>query len=206
MKMDVMAIIEEKDNDIMLRVKNGDSEAFSILFERYYSKVAGLCWRYTQDKEIAEDAAQEIFLKIYHKAQSYKPTATFSTYIYTVTVNHCLNTIRDRKRRVEVSLDDGWNKDTEEEGGVPMDYIPSQTPSPRDIALSKEITSQVRQAIAQLPKKQRLALMLKKFDNLSYEEIGKTMNCSEGAVDSLLQRARLTLSKKLKKIFSGGII
>lgn len=184
----------------MLRVKNGDSEAFSILFEKYYQKVVQLCYRYTQNRDIAEDAAQEIFLKIYQKSENYKSTAAFSTFIYRITANHCLNIIRDKKRHPTMSLDKNWD-DLENNPTSPVDYIPSNNPSPRDIVSNKEIQITVKKAISELPKKQRMALILKRFDNLSYEEISKIMSCSTGAVDSLLQRARITLTDKLKKIF-----
>jgi RNA polymerase sigma-70 factor, ECF subfamily len=198
--MDKDEKILDQDTELMLRFKNGDPDAFSILFEKYYSKVVNLCWRYIQNNETAQDAAQEIFLKVYQKALNYTPNATFSTYIYRVTVNHCLNVIRDSKKHAAFSLDQNLSE-SEENQNIPINYIASNELSPRDMLQKKETDKLVKNAIDSLPPKQRMAVILKRFDNLSYDDIAKVMNCSVGAVDSLLQRARVLLTENLGKFF-----
>ncbi len=193
----------DSDTQLMLRFRDGDDNAFSEIFNKYYQKVAQLCWRYTLNKDTAEDAAQEIFMKIYQNISNYKPTASFSTYIYRISANHCLNIIRDQKRHLSYSLDENWNSDDDNQN-KPLNYIPSNIQNPRENVMQKELDEKLLKAISELPKKQKMALILKKFDNLSYEEISKSMNCSTGAVDSLLQRARITLTDKLKKILGEG--
>jgi len=202
--MNPLEKITDQDTELMLRVKAGDSEAFSILFEKYYQKVVSLCWRYIQNTELAQDAAQEVFLKIFNTAKKYRPTASFSTYIYRITVNHCLNELREKRRHPTISLDYEANNINQDDSSL-LESLPSENQSPREIAIKKEIQTEIRKAISELPEKQRMAIILKRFDNLSYEKIGETMGCSVGAVDSLLQRARYTLLKKLKKNFREGI-
>jgi RNA polymerase sigma-70 factor (ECF subfamily) len=180
----------DPDIQLMLDFANGDDSAFNQIMGKYKGIVIGITRRYFNDRSRAEDIAQEVFLRIYLSKNKYKPKSKLSTWIFRITANLCLNDIRSRKR---------------EEGN--LDLINDNTSSTdRELDIidkleKEELNETVRSALLSLPERQRLAVLLSKYDGLSYQEISKILNCSISAVDSILQRAKQTLKKQLNKYF-----
>jgi RNA polymerase sigma-70 factor (ECF subfamily) len=180
----------DPDIQLMLDFANGDDSAFNQIMGKYKGIVIGITRRYFNDRSRAEDIAQEVFLRIYLSKNKYKPKSKLSTWIFRITANLCLNDIRSRKR---------------EEGN--LDLINDNTSSTdRELDIidkleKEELNETVRSALLSLPERQRLAVILSKYDGLSYQEISKILNCSISAVDSILQRAKQTLKKQLNKYF-----
>ena len=180
----------DPDIQLMLDFANGDDSAFNQIMGKYKGIEIGITRRYFNDRSRAEDIAQEVFLRIYLSKNKYKPKSKLSTWIFRITANLCLNDIRSRKR---------------EEGN--LDLINDNTSSTdRELDIidkleKEELNETVRSALLSLPERQRLAVILSKYDGLSYQEISKILNCSISAVDSILQRAKQTLKKQLNKYF-----
>ena len=152
-------------------------------------------YRYTGNRNEVEDLAQEIFFKVYRAAKSYTPQAKFSTWLYRVAVNHCLNYRRSQKRSVlTTSLDHSMPG----EGKPPLQVAQPQDQQPERLLEQQEIHAALKRVISELPDRQRIALILYRFEGLSYKEIAKVLGCSLSAVESLLFRAMTMLKEKLK--------
>lgn len=188
--------LSDPDVVLMLKFQEGDKASFERLMEKYYKSIFNLVYRFLGTREIAEDLTQEVFIKIYKSAARYKPQAKLQTWIYQITKNISLNELRKLKRKT-VSLDEPMNIDGNE---VPREIADTSIPSPREQSGQKELGKIVQQAIASLPENQRMAVILRRYENLSYEDIAKTMGCSLSAVKSLLNRAKDNLREALKGI------
>lgn len=174
----------------MLRVKAGDSEAFSQLVEEYQDRVVGILYHLVGNADEAEDLAQEAFLRVFRSRERYEPSAKFSTWLFTIVNNLARNAVRDRRRRRDQAAGNP--------GHSSMPAIEKLAPAPSGAMPSRvfakaEISDVVRAAIAQLSEDQRLAVMLNKFEDMNYKQIGDVMGRSEMAVKSLLARARAVL-------------
>lgn len=187
----------DEDQELMLRVKAGDAEAFNRLMDKYQKTVVNLVFRFTSDREAAEDLAQEVFLRIYRAAPRYEPRAKFFTYLYQVTLNLCRNAREKSQRRKAQSLDQNTDQDR------PLDI-----PDPEggaDIPLErKEIAAEVQAAIQELPAEQRELLVLQRFKDLGYEELAGVTGQTVSAVKAKLHRARQALKRKLEPYLTGG--
>ncbi len=184
----------DEDIQLMLRFKNGEEACFEQLVERHKARVYNLVYRFLGSYREAEDVAQEIFIKVYYAKNSYMPKAKFTTWLYAICKNTCFNELRKRKI-VCVSLDDTIRL---EEDTVTFQVADSHTPSPADSLLNNEQASVVKNAIDSLSVPQKMAVILSRYDQLSYEEIAQIMHCSVKAVKSLLHRAKVQLKDKLK--------
>jgi len=180
---------------LMARVAKGDKSAFEALVNRHQGAVLNLIYRFIGDRQRAEDLAQEVFLQVWRAAGRYRPTAKFSTWIYRITANLCLNELKSAWRRKLIYFSSGGKGENPEDQYFEMHTDDGQTPE--DVLIAAETRRQVSSALRSLPANQRLALLLKRYDNLSYEEIAQILGCSVSAVDSLLVRARRNLQKKL---------
>lgn len=182
------------DVQLMLEFQRGDKVSFEKLMDKYYKRVMNLVYRFVGNKDIAEDLTQDVFIKVYNSAYLYKPKAKFQTWLYRITKNTCLNELRRRKHSA-VSLDK-----TFEVKGNPLKQELADTESlnPGERIDQKEIALVVKEAIASLPENQRMAVTLRRYEQLSYDDIAQTMNCSPASVKSLLSRAKLNLKEKLK--------
>ena len=168
----------DPDVAAMLRFQAGDGSAFEELVLRHQKNVLNLVYRYLGDAVQAEDVSQEAFLRVYRARSSYSPTAKFSTWLYRITVNLCLNQIRSRRTTGALpEIASG------EAPGADLDRV--------------ELQKAVKDAVDGLPENQRMAVLLARFEELSYEEICKVMDLSLEAVKSLLHRAKETLKEKL---------
>jgi len=180
----------------MLRFKKGDQYAFRMLYTSYKLKIINYCYRYCADREVAEELAQEVFLRVYNAAPKYKPQAKFSTWIFRIATNICLNERRSQKYKKNTeSLDRPANTPAE---GRPREL---KAPMPLDSAERiefKEKEDLIRQSILTLPKKQRAAVLLRVYYDFSYREISRQLNTSEGDVKVLIHRGRRHLKKALQ--------
>jgi RNA polymerase sigma-70 factor, ECF subfamily len=190
-----MAPIDMQDTDLMLRVQKGDEAAFNAIVGKYQRPILDLCSRYVGNTADGEEVAMDVFYQLYRTRLDYRPEAKLSTYLYRIAVNRSLNRIRDRKRRRLVSFE--WvRRDRPYEPGAPDGERP-------DAQLeSRERETLVRRAVDELPAKQKTALLLRRYEELSYEEIASAMGTTVSAVESLLFRARETLKKKLKPVIT----
>jgi RNA polymerase sigma-70 factor, ECF subfamily len=181
------------DVSLMLRFQKGEEIAFQELVERNHARVIGLIYRFINDASDAEDLAQEVFLRIYRARVGYKPTAKFSTWMFRITANVSLNALRSRaNRRDDVSIDQMA------EGSEAPRAIPDLDGHQPDYHLHKqELQEKVQEAIQALPEKQQVAVVLNKYEGMSYADIARTIGCSTMAVKSLLARARDNLKERL---------
>src|SRR5689334_17060928 len=191
----------DPDAALMLRVKQGDTAAFTELVEKYKQPVMNLAYRTVRDATEAEDLAQNVFVQVYKSASRYERTAKFSTWLFTIARNLCLNEIRRRSRHPAESLD-ATHPESEDQ---PLHQIEDRvSTSPPEQMLRGELEEKIAQALAELPENQRTALLLCRQDELSYEEMAEVLDCSLSATKSLIHRGRETLKTKLKPYLRTG--
>src|SRR5688572_9074897 len=201
MVFDVTSDQMDPDAALMLRVREGDRDAFAQLVEKYKQPVMNLVYRTLPDATEAEDLAQHVFLQVYKSAHRYEVAAKFSTWLFTIARNLCLNEIRRRSRHPAESLDQTREGDEEH----PIRQVEdARIFSPPDALLQRELEQKIDQAVNDLPEKQRTALMLCRQEELSYEDIAKVLGCSVSATKSLIHRARETLKEQLKPYLKTG--
>jgi RNA polymerase sigma-70 factor (ECF subfamily) len=181
------------DIELMLRVKHGDREAFSLLVQRHRKPLINFIYRFTSDPGESEDLAHEVFIKIFQSASRYEPKAAFSTWLYRIATNLALNYLRDHRPQRVTSLDGG----SEEEQDRSRSELRDKAALVEDQLLAQERVRQIREALAALPENQRLAVVLTKYQGLSLKETAEVMKCSEVAVKSLIFRAYAALREKL---------
>jgi len=192
----------DPDAALMLRVKRGDREAFAQLVDKYKQPVINLAWRTLRDLTEAEDLAQNVFVQVFKSARRYEASAKFSTWLFTITRNLCLNEIRRRARHPAESLDQTHAESDEQ----PLHQIEDNgVPSAPQQLLQGELEEKIGEALADLPENQRTALLLCRQEDLSYEEIAKVLGCSLSATKSLIHRGRETLKLKLKPYLRTGV-
>ena len=178
----------------MARIAEGDEDAFEILVDRHQASVLNLIYRFIGDRTQAKDLSQEVFIRVWQAAKTYKPEAKFTTWLYRITTNLCFNELKSSRRRKWFSF---HRSDEEGEHSI-EETLADSAPSAEDLLLEKERSRQISDALQSLPDNQRMALVLKRYDDLSYAEIAQIIGCSVSAVESLLVRAKRTLQEKLK--------
>jgi len=181
--------------ELVARVAEGDEYAFQILVNRHQTSVLNLIYRFMGDRLKSEDLAQETFLQVWRSAKTYQRKSKFTTWLYRICANLCLNEIKSarRKKWLQFFKNNPDSKQSENED------LLDESPNPEDLLLARERNQQITNALQSLPENQRIALILKRYDNFYYEEISRVLGCSIAAVESLLVRAKRTLQKKLKK-------
>ena len=187
------------DLQLMMRVKAGDDEAFNQLMKRHEKTVVNLVYRFTANKEITHDLAQEVFMRLYRASPRFEPRAKFFTFLYRITLNLCRNYRAKAKRRQTLSLDDAGDGQT----GATRD-IEDPAGSAEDAISRQELSVVVREAVEALPEQQREAVILQRFQGLAYEEIAEALNLSIPAVKSRIHRAKLNLQEKLTPYLERG--
>ena len=197
-----MAAALDADAQLMLRVKRGDLAAFEELVNKYKQPVMNLIYRTIQDATEAEDLAQQTFVQVFKAAHRYRVTARFSTWLFTIARNLCLNEIRRRCRHPADSLDAPRADNADE----PLrQYEDVKIFSPPELLLQSELAEKIQAALAELPESQRTAILLFREEELAYEDIAKVLNCSLSATKSLIHRGRETLKEKLKPYLRTGV-
>jgi RNA polymerase sigma-70 factor (ECF subfamily) len=190
----------ESDLDLMLRVRDGDAASFEILLRRYRMPLVSYFRRMVRDHGLAEDLAQEVFLRVYKSRERYQPEARFTTWLYRIATNLALNSIRDRKDEVSDTTTD----DSGEERVLERFVDPRPTVEQQLVQGDRERL--IRQAVEGLPEKQRIAVVLHKYQEVDYRQIAKILTVSESAVKSLLFRAYETLRVRLEPLLREGQI
>jgi len=179
------------DAELMLRVKDGDGASFGVLLEKHRSSVVHFLYRMVQNSAVAEELAQEVFLRVYRSRGSYEPTAKFTTWLFRIATHLALNALRDNKNeRLQDRLDDDSSE-------MPARQVSDSRPSVEQSLVYQAKLAEVRRAIAALPDKQRAAVLMHKYEEMEYSQIAKVLNCSESAVKSLLFRAYEALRARL---------
>jgi RNA polymerase sigma-70 factor (ECF subfamily) len=196
-----MADQTDSDAALMLRVKRGDRAAFTALVEKYKQPVVNFVCRSLRDEAESEDLAQNVFLQVYKSRARYERTAKFSTWLFTIARNLCLNEIRRRSRHPAESLEETH---AENEDQPQRQYEDKKVFLPVENVLHGELARKIEEALADLPENQRTAILLCRQDELSYEEIAKILGCSLSATKSLIHRGRETLKEKLKPYLKTG--
>jgi RNA polymerase sigma-70 factor (ECF subfamily) len=185
---------ELSSEDLMAWVAKGDDFAFEILVNRHQTSILNLIYRFIGDRAQAKDLAQEVFIRVWQAAKTYKLEAKFTTWIYRITANLCFNELKSARRRRWFQ----FRRSNEDNEGSIEENFSDSSPTAEDLLLERERSRQISDALQSLPDNQRMALVLKRYDDLSYQEIAKILDCSVSAVDSLIVRAKRTLQKKLK--------
>jgi RNA polymerase sigma-70 factor (ECF subfamily) len=179
------------DAELMVRVKEGDGASFAILLEKHRSPVIHFLYRMVQNQAVAEELAQEVFLRVYRSRGTYEPTAKFTTWLFRIATHLALNSLRDgRHERLQERLDG----DSDEPAAR---QLPDSRPSVEAAMVNEVRMEEIRQAVAGLPEKQRAAVLMHKYQEMEYSQIAKILNCSDSAVKSLLFRAYETLRARL---------
>jgi RNA polymerase sigma-70 factor (ECF subfamily) len=191
----------DPDAALMLRVKRGDEAAFAELVEKYKQPVMNLVYRILRDATEAEALAQNVFVQVHKSAHRYEVTARFSTWLFTIARNLCLNEIRRRARHPADSLE-GTQQETDDQPA--RQFEDRKTALPQDALLQGELERKIEEALAELPDMQRTAILLCRRDDMSYEEIAEVIGCSLSATKSLIHRGRETLKQKLKPYLRTG--
>jgi RNA polymerase sigma-70 factor (ECF subfamily) len=184
------------DAEIMLRVKSGDDSAFNYLVQKYRRPIVSFMYRMAHNSAAAEELAQEVFLRVYRSRANYEASAKFSTWLYRIATNLGVNHARDtRHERPEnrVNLDEA-----DEESGQTPD-LADKTPNIEEEILRRERLAAIRQKVEALPERQRLAVLMHKYQQMDYRQIADVLKLSESATKSLLFRAYETLRQELKE-------
>lgn len=181
----------------MERVKRGDADAFQQLVEAHQYRVIGTIAKMLGDEMDAEDLAQQVFIRVWRSAPRYEPTAKFTTWLFKITRNLVFNELRRRRRHGTQSLDaDG------DDEHPPIQAADTASKAPDTAMLDAEMQTAIQAAIDQLPEMQRMAIVLRRYDEFSYEEIAEILSLSVPAVKSVLFRARTELREKLRQYLS----
>ena len=182
-----------KEDILLKRVQKGDLKAFEKIVELYQDKVYGIVYHMLKNKEEAEDIAQEVFIKVYQNMNQFQGKSSFYTWIYRITVNLCFDTLK--KDRKMIYLDEKRKT----ENGEIMVEIPSEEKCQEELYEERELQQKIRKCIDKLEPNQKLMIVLRDIQELSYEEISNVTNQKMGTVKSQINRARLKLKDLLEK-------
>jgi RNA polymerase sigma-70 factor (ECF subfamily) len=177
---------EDEDIKLMLGFKNGDISCFGTLFDKYKTKLLNFVYRFVGNQIDAEDITQEVFLRVYNSKNKYKPKSKFSTWIYKIAKDLCIDYLRKHKHEI-IPIDEE----------IIQQLSDKTNDEPNVSAERNEINKIIHSALFSLPVNQRTALYLKVYENKSYKEIAQILGCSVSAVESLIFRARQSLKEKL---------
>jgi RNA polymerase sigma-70 factor (ECF subfamily) len=185
----------------MLEFQGGDANSFDILFKKYSVSLINFAYRFLGNRTKAEEVAQEVLLKVYTARKSYHPRAKFSTWLYRIAKNLCLNELRRQEYRQPPISFDTPDKEHPDRRIQWTDY---QTPTPEQDLERKLFEEAFSRAIGMLPVRQRAAFVLNRFNNASYKDVAIVLGCSESSVKSLIHRAAVTLKDYLKDYIIKG--
>jgi len=184
------------DAEVMLRVRAGDDAAFEYLVQKYRRPMVSFMYRMAHNSTVAEDLAQEVFLRVYRSREKYEASAKFTTWLYRIATNLAVNYARDtRHERPEnvVNIDE-----PDDDTGLTMD-IPDTSLSAEETIIRRERMAAIRQRVQALPERQKIAVIMHKYQQMDYKQIAQVLRLSESATKSLLFRAYETLREQLKQ-------
>ena len=184
----------EQELALIRAMQRGDQEAFAKVLAAYEKQVYNLCLRMTANHEDAADLTQEAFLKVWRGVGNYKFESSFSTWIFRLTSNVCIDFLRSKKRRPTISL----TQEEEQDGAAELE-VPDAAPLPEEQLLQRERQREIAAAMTQLDEEFRMILTLRVLEDLSYEQIAEVMDLKVGTVKSRLARARTKLKNILTK-------
>ena len=190
---------KEIDLALVRRAKKGDYRAFDMLVLKYQSRVISTVFKYVKEKHLAEDIAQEAFIKSYKSLDSFREESSFYTWVYRIAVNTAKNYIVSSKRREEIIMTDFSEDNT---------YYPEKldVDSPQDILNASELRDLIFETLSSLGEETRTALSLREFDGFSYEQIAEIVNCPVGTVRSRIFRGREMIEEKVRKHMDKNLI
>jgi len=182
------------DLDLVSRVQSGDDTAFNELMRRHFRSVVNFVYRFTNNKESSEDLAQDVFLRVYRSIGNFKPEAKFTTWLYRITTNVCITALKSSAKRRELSLDEM------QEASQEVSYENAQ--STAEYTFRKEIGIAIHVALERLPEREKVAVVLCKYQQMPYDEAAEVIGCSVGAVKAYVYRGRMKLMDILKPYLS----
>jgi RNA polymerase sigma-70 factor, ECF subfamily len=184
-----------EDAEIMLALSAGNMAAFDVLVQKYRKPIIHFMFRMVHNEAVAEELAQEVFLRVYRSRATYRAEARFSTWLYRIATNLGVNHARDTRH--ERTAPTVYLDEPDTETGTTPD-VADQTPSAESSLLRSERMAAIREHVMALPERQRMAVLMHKYDGMDYKQIGEVLKLSESATKSLLFRAYQTLREKLK--------
>jgi RNA polymerase sigma-70 factor (ECF subfamily) len=187
--------IEQLDEELVSRVQQGDKSAYDILVVRYQHKIIQLVNRYVKDHSEAQDVAQETFIKAYRALGSFRGDSAFYTWLYRIAINTAKNYLVSRTRR-----NSDYQVDVQDAEAIENAPQLQGLETPEHHLLGEEIVKTIQSAIEHLPEEMRVAIMLREFEGMSYEEIAEAMDCPVGTVRSRIFRAREAIDNKLNPL------
>ncbi|HEY5139885.1 MAG TPA: RNA polymerase sigma factor RpoE [Methylococcales bacterium] len=190
---------EQLDEDLVLRVQQGDKSAFDFLVIKYQHKIIQLVNRYVKDPSEAQDVAQEAFIKAYRALGNFRGDSAFYTWLYRIAINTAKNYLVSRSRR---SSD--YQVDVQDAEAIENAPQLQGMETPERLLLNQEIIDTIKTAIDKLPEEMRTAIILREFEGMSYEEIAEAMDCPVGTVRSRIFRAREAIDNKLNPLLEHG--
>jgi RNA polymerase sigma-70 factor (ECF subfamily) len=195
--------LEARDPDVrlMVQVRNDDQGAFETLVERYQNRLVGIFFHMVGSREEAEDLCQEVFLRLFRSRKGYRPKAKFATWLFTIANNLALNHLRRKGRNPSISLAGASGS---QPAPAVARHIEAREGTPSAQVRQAELSDLVRDAMATLNEDQKMAVLLNKFEEMSYAEIGDVMGRSPAAIKSLLARARNQLREQLEPYLLTG--
>jgi len=185
----------DPDAQLMLRFTRGDESCFIELVKSHKQRVFAFAYRFLGNAADAEDAAQEVFIKVYNAREKYAVKAKFTTWLFVITRNTCMNYLARRNKSSMVLSLDSEPDDREDSAALQVADIKDRPPM--ESILNDELSAAVKKALDSLPENQKTAVLLSRYEELSYEAIAEIMGCSVKAVKSLLHRAKTGLKGKL---------
>ena len=193
-----MAAMDEKL--LVKKAQKGDHKAFEQLMEEHFKKIYNIAYRMTGNPDDASDMTQEVMIKLFRNIGSFKGDSKFSTWVYRVATNTCLDELKKGRRHSHTSLNTEYDT-----GNGEITYeVEDTSPTPEEMTEKKELRSMVADAVQRLSPGHRAAIILRDIKGFSYDEIAKILNCSEGTVKSRISRARASLKEVLEKDFGFG--
>lgn len=184
-----------EDSEVMLALRAGNLEAFDYLVQRYRKQIVNFMYRMVHNQAVAEELAQEVFLRVYRARETYRAEARFSTWVYRIATNLGVNHARDTRHQRNAST--VYLDETDPETGTTPD-VADTTPGAEAELLRRERLNAIRQHVLALPERQKTAVLMHKYEGLDYKQIGEVLKLSESATKSLLFRAYQTLRERLK--------
>jgi RNA polymerase sigma-70 factor (ECF subfamily) len=192
----------DQDLELMLRIRRGDAESFEALVARHRAPLISFFLRMVRDRALAEDLAQEVFLRVYKARERWRPDAKFSTWLYRVATNLALNAIRDAKGKVSRTAPGDGDGEGEDE----VARLSDPQPGAEERIMLSDRERIIRQAVESLPANQRAAVILHKYQDVDYRQIAKILGVTQSALKSLLFRAYEALRERLEPLVREGQI